>query len=30
MSDNLRALPVKLITEESVGLLGALAVAARA
>ncbi len=28
MSDNLRALPVKLITEERVGLLGALAVAA--
>lgn len=29
MSDNLRALPVKLITAENVGLLGALAVAAR-
>lgn len=29
MSDNLRALPVKLITEESVGLLGALACAAQ-
>ncbi len=30
MSDNLRALPVKLITEENVGLLGALAFAAQA
>jgi glucokinase len=30
MSDNLGALPVKLITEENVGLLGALAIAARA
>lgn len=29
MSDNLRALPVKLITEENVGLLGALACAAQ-
>lgn len=29
MSDNLRALPVKLITNENVGLLGALALAAR-
>ncbi len=29
MSDNLQALPVKLITDENVGLLGALAVAAR-